>query len=306
MISKLTCLIFSCLFILVVHAQPVLTGSAPKIGYMLEAYTGSSVNPGNAGANVTWDFSTISLPNTASAMVVLPSTTPYYAQYSTSNFAIKIYSGSYNAYNYYNYDNTKLDIMATNVGGFAETDHSLDNRLWVKLPFNYLDAAADTWKIDTASYTDSIMYDGYGTLITPFHTFHNVVRVKALTYNTTGLLNTTYTWFKSDSLFQIMSIDDNSSLVLDLPLPTSIKHTPNQKKVILYPNPAVNTITIDAGISDGTITITDVVGRQLKSLPVKNKPVALDIADMNPGIYSYTLQDNNTGEIYNGRFVVSR
>lgn len=305
MISKFTCIVFSCLLMFAAQAQPVLTGSTPKLGYKMGAYSGPSVSPGSAGTNVTWDFTSASLPISSTVEVVAPSATPFYSQYSSSNFAVKISAGSNSAYNYYNYTATKLEVIGTDIGS-SNIDHSLDNKLWVKLPFSYQNEATDTWKIDTMSYTDSIKYDGYGTLITPFDTFHNVVRVKAITYNTTGKLNTTYTWFKSDSLFQIMTVDDNGTTVLDLPVPTSVKQVLNKRTVAAFPNPAVNELTIDAGISNGTITIADAVGRQLKSIHTKSGSTTIDVADMNPGIYSYTLQDNYTGEVYVGRFVISR
>ena len=79
-----------CLAALEVTAQPVIThnGNAPQIGESYN-YAGStgSFEPGAAGANQTWEFSSISPSFTFTSEAVNPVTTPYADNFPEANIA---------------------------------------------------------------------------------------------------------------------------------------------------------------------------------------------------------------------------
>src|SRR2546423_488849 len=78
------------------QAQPVLTatGINPVIG---NTYTSNSTNfvaAGSAGANQTWDLTSMVSASTTTSTAVSPSTTPYAASFPTATVAYNS-SGTY-------------------------------------------------------------------------------------------------------------------------------------------------------------------------------------------------------------------
>src|ERR1051326_3099027 len=72
-----------------VNAQPTLTGANtnPTIG---QSFTDQMVNwqsQGNSGANVTWNFSSLSSTGTSTLTWIDPATTPYNSNFTGANLA---------------------------------------------------------------------------------------------------------------------------------------------------------------------------------------------------------------------------
>ncbi len=217
--KKLSTFIFFFNFItFVIHGQiPTLTyaksvtPSIPNTTFSANYYSLGNVvvNPGAAGANKTWDFTTLSGFNYV------------FEDYTWVNSPT---TGSYNtATHSYYYD-----------GGFTFTAHDQRNSLGIydlgfqgnyfgtpfkitnfnllmKFPFTYQDSVKNKQYISIAEFGAdvfidtgrvSIIADGYGTLKTFNGTFNNVLRVKTLTnYISRGVFVSTtyqkvnYTWY---------------------------------------------------------------------------------------------------------------
>ncbi len=174
-------------------AQPTLQMSVvPDIGDVItiqEADT-NSVNPGNGGANQTWNFAGI-LPLSGSPAIPYvyldPANTPaqYAAKFPMANLAVKIdidtvvYGYSRKEANQYSllgikndfieqlYTNPDIQLKTLTYGGSFSDDFA-----------NYTDAGSGI--IFYADGSRTVTYDGYGTLVLPSGTYQNAMRIKAV------------------------------------------------------------------------------------------------------------------------------
>jgi len=68
---------------------------------------GSTITPGNTGANQTWDFSSLQVQNTVTSQCVSPNGTPHALSYPNANLCIEE-SGDYS---YFNKSSTKVEFL---------------------------------------------------------------------------------------------------------------------------------------------------------------------------------------------------
>ena len=120
---------------------------------------------------------------------------------------------------------------------------------------------------NTTAYTEIQTYDGYGTLITPFGTFTNAIRIK--TENPDDSTETLYTWYKVNPFRYLLTVIVGNVLGdvnFNFADPTVLS---NQKfdvsEIVIFPNPASNFLIVKH--SDDTIinriTITDLSGKKI-------------------------------------------
>ena len=132
-----------------VTAQPVLNASdlAP-IGFTAPISVGASsaFNAGAAGAGQTWDLSTMAVNAVGDVTVVDPSTTPYFASYSGSNYAFKLVMGASTVYNYYTVSSTGFEMLGSEIGSADPNDYTPGPRLELQFPFTYQDAYTDAYQ----------------------------------------------------------------------------------------------------------------------------------------------------------------
>ena len=167
-----------------------------------------SVSAGAAGANVTWDFSSVDFAHPSvivdTLIFLLPDSTPFYptnmsADYSQANIAMvrktEPFSPFNNDYHYYYADNDSLLFLGHwAAGGGTEIweDHFDNAMKELKFPLQYGDAYVDSFERfffdmsgSDAHYitgTISVNADAYGTMITPDGTtLNDVVRVYTVT-----------------------------------------------------------------------------------------------------------------------------
>lgn len=79
----------------------------------------------------------------------------------------------------------------------------------------------------------------------------------------------------------------------------------------LYPNPASTSLSIDyqsMAYTQAEVTLTNMLGRVVdhKAFDVQNggNTLNFDVASLSPGVYMYTIQDNQ--KTFTGRFTISR
>jgi hypothetical protein len=177
---------FLILFILAgyaVHGQVTLNSSYnPAIGdsfrQILCDTTG--VVPGNSGANVTWNFTSLQPADTQSYQWVNPASTPYGSQFTTSNVA----SSDGSSYNYFTAGSSSL--LFNGVGSSSLVISYSNPQTIFNYPFIYGSTHTDNFAA-VFQYTGNTTYrtgsatttgDAWGTVNTPFGTFSNALRVK--------------------------------------------------------------------------------------------------------------------------------
>ncbi len=212
-----------------VIAQPTIKHAEDfSVGAVLKFMNCKSdnVEPGNAGAKQTWDFSKLeSLKDTLTEWMVDPTKTPQGDIFPNANLAEKYSNGKY----VYLENNGKQSLLA----GFVEERSKvfikyLDPVLICQRPLTFKTIITDKFSEEftvnnmdfTGAGTATINADGYGTLILPNGKFDNVLRVKItrtqkdtlIQYNNISTtISTSYIWFDETHTSALLKIDATDS-----------------------------------------------------------------------------------------------
>ena len=273
------------LFVFGVYTQPSLTNSMNfTIGdtYKIDQYLDATgIDPGQSGANVSWDFSQISGTYTegVNTICVDPSTTLFAD--SAGAFGSDICTRNADnpnlgAFSYYNCESGNEQYVAM---GFLETGNSsftryLNPQTTLEYPFTYLGSFTDSWEIvsyhidmgyefmrDSAIVT--VVADAWGTIETPYGTFTNALRVVRTTvdyfwyryvpggsWTFLGAFNDVeYEWYVPDIKVPVFSIFQETGTPIivkylaDHNFTTDISSN-NETTFSIYPVPASDEINI--------------------------------------------------------------
>ena len=291
-------------------AQPTLThqGIAPQVGLSVVGHAGAYQNPGSAGANQTWDFSTFNGPNNSPFSMLDPETTPHATMYPAAN--VSQYLSTDAAYEYLENENGKT---ATYLLGAESPTFSLrlttDKQTIFIYPLSYNDSWHDTYQgtglITSFPFartgTVSATADGWGTLITPFGTYTDVLRLH-ITMNFTDILGTNsyvgsqevYQWYKEGLHFPIFlttnSIYNGSpgpSVAYYTDAPIGFDEQTRTLPVSVYPVPAKDElfISLGANYTSAKYEVTDITGRKILSGELSQQLGAVSLQGVTPGHY---------------------
>jgi hypothetical protein len=293
-------------------AQPIIADSThmPGIGFFASLVNGpASTGPGSGGAAVTWDLSGLTLTSVGTYDVLDPAITPLAASYPSGNYVTSVTAtGGSALYTFYINSATGLSELANSVTTTAGSgrDYTPGPRKILKFPFNYLDTFTATYATSTTTGHDFSEYDGYGTLITPWTTYTNIVRVKT-TYTTA--VGYAINWYILNPLLAVLTYDSNSGsytgVTATLTSTTELEST--SPSVSVYPNPvsnqaAINIPSIKAN-SGAYVVVADITGKELNRIPVTGPTTTFTTGSLNPGIYFYKVVNSDL-PITNGKFIV--
>ncbi len=165
--------------------QPTFsTGNLPQAGQVFTWHSVDTVGlqPGPAGPNQTWDFSSAQKQSETSVIEwVNPEETPYASQYPTATLCEK----SDTAWSYFRLDNNRWTRIGESSEAFSSGPWT-DPLDMASVPWVYgetmTDNAATTFESAGQEIHRTVqiqgLYDGYGTLILPGGTYSNVMRFK--------------------------------------------------------------------------------------------------------------------------------
>jgi PKD repeat protein len=187
---------------------------------------------GNAGANQTYDLSSMIPTDTTSNSFIAPSGTPGSSEYPNATLASEV-DGSFV---YYQETSTELfllglytDTSSNNSGQYLSTKFSPANKVF-EIPTTYNTSFTDMSSISftqednsgfgdsirvTNTFNDDILFDGYGTVITPSGSVDGLrersiqmstTTIEILnfgiwtTINTTTTIDTSYNWYGNNDI----------------------------------------------------------------------------------------------------------
>jgi len=111
-----------------------------------------------------------------------------------------------------------------------------------------------------------------------------------------------YTWSNDGDVLGSINRGQNDFWVLKLsPEPSTLTNTPLTAQITLYPNPAHNTITLQAPSAGTTLNVTiyDLLGRTLLREEIPNGG-QLNIAALQKGVYFVSAEDGD-GAVFRGK-----
>lgn len=280
-------------------AQPVITSSMPTapVGYSENIYTATaSVAPGSGGPAVTWNISTLTPTLAGGVVLINPTTSPYASTFPSATICAKITPATGPVmYAYEKVSSTKWETVANNYYGVGTgQDYTPNFESFLEFPFSYTNTFRDTFqKVGGSANTVDITYDGYGTLITPFATYTNVVRIQKYW----GPGDYDYNWYTTSPYLGIVaSYDAQGNNYVLVNNASAAVHNINQPvSVQLFPNPATSHVTVLTSFSEinnASVVITDISGKTMSITAITGNETHLDRNGLAPGIYLYQVQNN--------------
>lgn len=306
--------------------QPMLSSSnLPSAGDSYSVNTATSLPPGsnqgNAGSNMTWDFSGLSASGTDPLTYSInndtdyPSANLYFLTQGTRNY----FEVTNNAYTYYGFSANLADEIFT------------DGQDQIRVPLAFNDQYSDSFTGTFSGFSQTIdrqgsldvTYDAYGTLTTPEGTYSNVLRVQIIRTSTDSDNGTTiaqnldsiYFWYNVNTPHPIMTYSINyvdgsetgrfANYISDADVIQSLpKRVKDAVSVKVYPNPVEDQLNIDfkeKKISFSEIEIVDANAAITKVASLEGTENSLDISNLKQGIYFYRI--TNDERSFNGKFI---
>ena len=281
------------------HAQSTLTAAnfnpIANDAFVTRNCDTLGITPGAYGANITWNFSSLSITSSDTGIAQYCYLTPECSLFPGSSLGIFTPSTSM-----YNYVITSTSALSQNGYYGSATQYAVfsDPMDQLHYPFTYLSTFLDTYAgvltySGMAVHEQGITYDtcdAYGTLILPSRVDSNVLRVhthqifidSANVFGTPSIdtfLFDSYVWYKPNYHSALLSISLTHQLhgtissksvscvgfgPLDVPAVTKLSST-----IQLYPNPTNNELNIQfttARRENVNITVTDLLGREIATV----------------------------------------
>jgi hypothetical protein len=303
-------------------AQPVLTGSNINFSvgqsFLLHTYNLASFSPGASGANVTWNFANIGNTANATMTMVTPSSTPFGAQFTAANVAYSVTGVTGNQY--FLADNNELSQCGATNGTSAIVYQNREQIL--SYPCNFNSTGTDNFSsvFQSAGYTyhrsgtSSFTADGYGTLIMPYGTVNNVMRVRFIedyqdSTNISGFPfiipyhNDEYMWFKPgvhSFILVFYTLTANGSPVqagfyLDQVSVGVSDPSSALTGYMIYPNPSSDKLFINYDVKENTkveVRLLNLMGQVVKTIADESRQ---------PGTYTEETEVSNLAK---GNYIV--
>ncbi len=262
----------------------------------------TGAEPGAAGANQTWDLTSLVLDSTHIQNWVAPSATPYASLFPTATVASAI------TYGFWNMNASQLLQLGSVVGG--DTLIYSKPVTYVTFPFSYLSTSNGTFKGTsvgtsgsmTVSGTMSTTADAWGTLKLPEGVYTNILRTKSVETDTMIMgamtlidITTTYYYCSSTSRapllgifideFNYMGIISYMKRVVMIPAGTGINDMDAQdNNIVLYPNPVSNNLAVGTTLK-AEISIINTQGQLVRALSTNGNLTNIDVSDLSNGVY---------------------
>ena len=284
----------------------------------------TGVQPGEAGEDVNWNFSSISPTTAYQISVIEPAESgDYYEAFPNSN--ICLHKTDIDGEIYYFYQTFTDSLHYQGHASSFVTGQYLNPEKQFNYPFSYQANFSDSLYAELADHykwgQSIVTADAYGTITTPAGVFNNVLRIKTeqhtldtLYFMGSPLIHyeyfiTKYQWFSPDFHYPIMTIywynelttgDIGKGVYYLNETPTTITSTENNNFNI-YPNPSTGTFTItNYELQIMNIEITDITGKLIykSELVIPNSQFVIN----KKGIYFININTEN--KIYTKKIII--
>lgn len=267
----------------------------------------TAIDPGPAGADVTWDFSNRKL---VAGIRFTAAACPGDSDCGTFATANQVLKTNISTKVFFAKSATELN----QVGEFSPSSFSFSDPMkMLEFPVAYNQAYSDNFfgsgVVGMRSGSVNSIIDGYGTLKTPAGTYYNVLRQK-LVENTVALTSgqaiqmriTHYYWMAANQHHYIMSLVVNETINSSAPPVYAFSYVSPESgtsiedketlaaTVSLYPNPASSSFTIKTGhLAATAVTVYNLKGQRMlqRAYAGKNAGAALTLDNLQlaPGCY---------------------
>ena len=307
--------IFFTFCISLAYAQPTITSSIlPIKGDTIILGLDTILQPpGNAGTNVTWDFSYLTQHIQSSRIYKDPAATPYASEFTPATLARTDGIGSLYTY-WKNVGNTSTYYGFVEPAVNSHQNYDSIPVTYYSFPLNYNDATVTNFYSVTnpGNIKGAGKYyynaDGWGTLKLPHRTVSNVLRTKSVLYIGDSTINSysltkEYAWYsptQKDVLLVISSVLLNGTLYrkyvfFDNHFGTGIKNIDASNSIHVYPNPGngIFQFDVDNYENETLIQCMDYTGKLLMSKEMNGHSETIDLTSFGKGLYFIKITNSN-------------
>ena len=268
-------------------AQPVLEyGNLDLIGKTFPVHL--MTEPGTAdptadGANITWNFSSITLQmNAGTASFVDPASTPYASSYPTSNLAQVVSTPLGTSYTYFLLTASSLDMLAEDVGGTSPEVYTVP-KTPLQFPLAYQDSYVDSYMSGGSSSSVTRAYTGYGTVILPTGTYTNVVKVTSSSGN--------IDFYHSNPLEPLGHVDSDGLVIVYGDATMGVADLGHAPVLSAMPNPTTDNVLVTGLAADAQWQLVDLQGRLLMDGTANATTLELELGGLAAGPYALVVLD---------------
>lgn len=299
---KKTFTLFSLLTVLFCSAQPSFQYSntiSPTAGATATVLIGNKPSsPGASGANVTWNFSSLSFTAAGTASIVPPASTPFGSSFSGANSAAVIATPTSTFYTYENVQPTFQDQLGDNITATGGSTYTPDPKRHLTFPLNYGGSYTDSYQcVSCSPGSFTLTYDAYGTMTINGKTYSNVARVTKMF----GFPY--YNYYSTNPIMSIFAYDSSptsspTSILIESSILSGMKEDFVVKNMSVYPNPASDILNIqNNNFMKVEFEIYDLLGNNIKTkeLLIQGATTKVDLSAYPTGMYliKYTDEFNN-------------
>ncbi|MFM9985141.1 MAG: T9SS type A sorting domain-containing protein [Flavobacteriales bacterium] len=298
-------------------AQAILQNSNVGFGVgdsftLHTVYAGLSA--GSSGENVTWDFSNLAPGTSATTTVIAPEDAPMGSSFPNSNGATDAGGG---VYGFFSVTAASYSFCGINTG-FSVAFYD-DPQDFLRFPFTYGDSYADPYHSNFTSGVDfertgtmTVEADAWGTLILPWGTVQNAVRIHATeeAIDESDVLDLTYftdyyTWYAPGFHGSVLSYsaqsvdggDPSEMYIYSAEVQIDVAETATKPALSIYPNPAREMVNFKVAGDVEFLEITDAQGRLVEQISVVTSAFTLDLSHLPAGIYLVAITGNERREV---------
>jgi hypothetical protein len=308
--------------------SPILTASNsnPVTGDNFTAQAINYVSPGSAGTSQVWDFSALVSAGTESFSYIDAATAPSSFSFPAATLATLNPATTTN--NFYSATSSALYIEGYFYGSPSnQTVPYSDPQQVMNYPFSMGSGFIDNYRGTYISGPSTIIRngvntvnaDGYGTLILPYGTLSNVLRVAVVDqYTDTTSLGApysqftleTYNWYLPgvhDAVLSLSSLFMNGGTTpvaqfgdyLDQSSVGIIERINESADFSFYPNPVQDKLNLQSAEKIKTVNCVNDVGQ---SVSVELLTQSINVSSLCKGIYFITIQLENE-KFVTGKFI---
>jgi hypothetical protein len=314
--------------------QVVITYSnhAPQVGQTITMkslysdFEPIEIDPGPAGAGVTWNFSTFVGEEESTVTFVNPALTPFADSVAGTgiNLASEFQDEEASGYGFYTVNQQGMSI---NSFGIMESGVPFMYSVYdpapkiLSFPFAYENTYNTNGQI-VFSYSPefsmvnkewaTVTADAWGTLTNPTGTYNNVLRIKTHSVDSTfiymngqlfaadGYESLDYSWYSSDHRYLVQSI--YGDLIGGVFEAWGVDYLVEESASVgekfvsnlhVYPNPTSDVLFIDN--ANGQYILSDMLGRKVIDINAQGNhgQIRVDVGSLPEGIYILQEMNNN-------------
>ena len=258
---------------------------------------------GTSGSNQTWDYSSLTLNLIGSSNNTVVSTGPFINNFPNTNYITKSASNGIEYFTYKKITASKLENLGVSTNSVIIVDFNPNPQTQFEFPYTYNYNITDSYSIATDPTTNNsftILYDAYGTLITPLRTYSNVFRTKKLD----GIFPE-YTWYSKNPTVILLSVKTGSTGINSIVFydynNLNIENYNINNRLNISPNPTNDKFTISNNLNDFTsdidIEMIDNYGRIVSKIKTKFYE-EINVDYLLSGIYLIKITNESGSNIY--------